>query len=608
MTADQWNWLWPNAKQITDVMANDEFGQRLLGLRARVKLGVVVLVAVLAGSNLLGDVVRQDFTLSFPANVLAVGLAFAYMLYFAAFKRMPELNYFMVLCCFMLVGAVVGRGFIPTLLIAPVIALIYCVIYPRGALVISAGLITGGWMAFALSGHVADGAVMQRLIMGQLIVLLAVHLTMTFCLKLVFDLLQNRVALKQATDAKSRFLSAVSHELRTPLNGIQGMVYGLRQTSLTERQATLVADLEVSSQHLNSLVSDVLDFARLEANQLAIALQPISVKAVMDNVSAMIKPAAQAKGLQFNCELAPGCPPFWVADPRRLVQSLVNLMNNAVKFTKQGSVSLTAMQVEPAPGEAALRFLVQDTGIGIDRSARQKLFKPYSQAEDDTFVRYGGTGLGLALCRELAERMGGQIDFDSEPGRGSRFWIDLPAPATLPTAADVEALRAEGNDQTHRPLPPKLTALVVDDASINRKVAAMQLKQLGVQCVLASDGASGLHEVKERGHTLDFVLMDVHMPNMTGLEATRAIRALGAQGGLPIIGLTGAAMENEVKDAMASGMDGVLFKPLDPEALRAALQNIAPAIVARRNLLEASQTQAIQTGEGGQAQHQHGKQ
>ncbi|HEX4878286.1 MAG TPA: ATP-binding protein [Limnobacter sp.] len=601
MATDQWNWLWPDAKRIATVLANDEFGQRLLALRTRAQLGVVVLIAILAFSNLAGDLLRQDFTLSFPANAVALTVALGFILYFVQTRRMPELDYFVLVCCAMVVGAIWGRGFIPTLLIGPVIALIYCVLYPKVALLICSGFIVASLTAFHIGGHAVEGAVMQRLVMGQLVVLLAVHLVMTFCLKLVFDLLQNRHALKQATDAKSRFLSAVSHELRTPLNGIQGMVYGLRQTPLSRTQSELVGDLEISSQHLNSLVSDVLDFARLEANQLAIANQPFVVKSVLDSVNAMIKPAALAKGLQYLSTMDESCPVLWVADQRRLIQSLVNLMNNAVKFTKQGSVSLHVRLVHLQGGQTALRFTVQDTGIGISAQARDKLFKPFTQASDETFVHYGGTGLGLALCRELVERMGGHIDYESSPGAGSTFWIDLAEPARAPTLESLNDTPGHGPEATRKYLPAGLVGLVVDDAPINRKVAAIFLNKLGVKVAMAVDGLQGLMAVQERGAEFDFLLMDVHMPAMTGLEATRAIRALDRNFDVPIIGLTGAALESEVQEAMASGMDVVLFKPLDPTSLLRALEELSARILARRNALQARNAQPIQTSQGGQA-------
>ncbi|HEX4842164.1 MAG TPA: ATP-binding protein [Limnobacter sp.] len=586
MATDQWNWLWPDGKRVSAVLTNDEFGQRLLALRTRAQLGVVLLIGVLAASNILGDLLRQDFTVSFPANAVALALSMGYTLYFLHTRRMPELDYFILLCCAMVVGAAWGRGFIPTLLIGPVIALIYCVLYPKTALIISVGFIVAGHAAFVLGGHVAEGAVMQRLVMGQFVVLLAVHITMTFCMKLVFDLLQNRHALKQATDAKSRFLSAVSHELRTPLNGIQGMIYGLRQTSLSKAQSEFVHDLEISSQHLNSLVSDVLDFARLEANQLTIVMQPFDIRAVLDSVSAMIKPAAQAKGLQYLSTMDEDCPLLWVADQRRLIQSLVNLMNNAVKFTKQGTVSLNVRQVQTHAGQKLLRFTVSDTGIGIGVQGRERLFKPFTQANEDTFVHYGGTGLGLALCRELVERMGGHIDFESTPGLGSSFWIDLAEPETAPTLHALQ--QSMVTDQASQQfLPAGMTGLVVDDAPINRKVATIFLNKLGVKTLLACDGQQGLEEIKRHGAHLDFVLMDVHMPTMTGLEATQAIRALAEYADVPVIGLTGAALDSEVKEALASGMDRVLFKPLDPMALMNALQALSPKIMARRNRSQA---------------------
>ncbi|HEX4916711.1 MAG TPA: ATP-binding protein [Limnobacter sp.] len=586
MAKDQWNWLWPDGKRVSAVLTNDEFGQRLLALRTRAQLGVVLLIGILAASNIIGDLLRQDFTVSFPANSVALVLSMGYTLYFLHTRRMPELDYFILLCCAMVVGAVWGRGFIPTLLIGPVIALIYCVLYPRTALIISVGFIGAGLGAFELSGHVAEGAVMQRIVMGQFIVLLAVHLTMTFCLKLVFDLLQNRHALKQATEAKSRFLSAVSHELRTPLNGIQGMVYGLRQTGLNKTQLEFVHDLEVSSQHLNSLVSDVLDFARLEANQLTIVMQPFEIRAVLDSVNAMIKPAAQAKGLQYLSTMDENCPLLWVADQRRLIQSLVNLMNNAVKFTRQGSVSLNVRQVQNHAGKNLLRFAVKDTGIGIGLQGRDRLFKPFTQANDDTFVHYGGTGLGLALCRELVERMGGRIDFESTPGLGSTFWIDLPEPASPPGLSTLhQSIETEQTLQPH--LPVGLTGLVVDDAPINRKVASIFLNKIGVQTRMATDGQQGLTQIQNQGECIDFVLMDVHMPTMTGLEATQAIRSLMVHSDVPVIGLTGAALDSEVREALASGMDCVLFKPLDPMALMDALQTLSPKMIARRKRLHA---------------------
>ena len=369
-----------------------------------------------------------------------------------------------------------------------------------------------------------------------------------------------RTAEAQAANAaKSEFLAQMSHEIRTPLNGVLGLAQLLAREPLDERQRGMVSRIEQAGETLLFILNDILDLSKIEAGQLVIAPQPCDLTALLDKMWDFFAPLAAQKGVHLHlagqAELA-GAPVE--VDGLRLEQILSNLMNNALKFTPQGQVEVRAC-LEGLPEQAArLRCEVRDSGIGIAAADLAHLFDPFYQVGHPSARRYGGTGLGLPICKRLVELMGGTMGAASQPGQGSTFWFELPvqrcAPQPSATAAD--------------PPPPAVAGLagrqvlVVDDSEINREVVKQALELDGVGVTLAEDGRQALTLLRQRPDTYDAVLMDVQMPELDGLTATRLIRTELGLTALPIIALTAGVLPHQRQEALDAGMNDVLPKPI----------------------------------------------
>ncbi len=368
-----------------------------------------------------------------------------------------------------------------------------------------------------------------------------------------------------ASRAKSAFLANTSHEIRTPLNGLVGLARLARRPDVDEtRRRQYLEQIGDSAETLAALISDVLDLSKIEAGKLDIELLAFDLHALLESLRQAYGMLAEARGLGFSVEVGAGVPQWVWGDPVRVRQVLGNYLNNALKFTAQGSVALRAM----SPSGRLLRFEVRDTGPGIAREVRERLFVPFTQADQSTTRRYGGSGLGLSICRELADLMGGRVGVDSEPGRGSRFWAELPLPAT-----DAPAHESGFGSLDVSPLAGA-HVLMVEDNPVNMTIAVAMLEQWGMRVLQAADGAQAIAEVQrcaDAGQPLDVVLMDVQMPVMSGYEATQLLRGLPAGQSLPIIALTAAALTSEREQALACGMDGFLTKPIDPQKLHDTL-------------------------------------
>jgi len=368
-----------------------------------------------------------------------------------------------------------------------------------------------------------------------------------------------------ANRAKSAFLANTSHEIRTPLNGVVGLARLARRPDIDEaRRSQYLDQIADSAETLAAVISDVLDLSKIEAGKLAIEQVAFDLHALLESLGQVYGTLADARGLTFALHVDAGVPTWVWGDPVRVRQVLGNYLNNALKFTAAGTLSLHAT---PLAGDR-LRFEVRDTGPGITPAVQAQLFRPFTQADQSTTRRFGGSGLGLSICLELAALMQGRVGVDSEPGHGSCFWAELPLPPT------EEREPVSGFGGLDAPELAGARVLMVEDNAVNMTIAVAMLEQWGVAVEQASDGALALAAVEQAaraGHPFDLVLMDVQMPVMSGYEATRRLRALPAGRDLPIIALTAAALTSEREQALACGMDGFLTKPIDAQRLHDTL-------------------------------------
>ncbi|MCF8503443.1 MAG: response regulator [Caulobacter sp.] len=378
-----------------------------------------------------------------------------------------------------------------------------------------------------------------------------------------------RDAAQAANRAKSEFLANMSHEIRTPLNGVLGAADLLAREPLGAHQAELVQMIHASGQSLNRLLSDIIDLARVETGKLQVTAEDFDLAEAVDTAAALFGLKAAEKGIDFRVEIAPDAHGAVVGDPVRLRQVLGNLLSNAVKFTERGAVSLRVDRPDGASGP--YRFTVTDTGIGFDEATRARLFQRFEQGNGDVARRFGGSGLGLSICRELARLMGGDIVCDSAPGAGATFTVTLPFAAAAeraPKAASISLAAGAGTP---------MRVLVVDDHPNNRRFLEMLLEHAGVEAVCANDGRAGL-EAWQSGD-FDAVLMDMQMPVMDGLEATRAIRdheRAAGSGHTPVIVISANAMPEHRQASEDAGADLHLSKPINAAELLAALAALDP--------------------------------
>jgi len=373
-----------------------------------------------------------------------------------------------------------------------------------------------------------------------------------------------RDAAEAANRAKSAFLANTSHEIRTPLNGLLGVARLALQSGLSEeRRQQYLLQIFDSAQSLGSIISDILDLSKIEAGKITLEAVPFDLRETLAAVHHAYLSLAEVKGLAFELDIRPEVPAAVTGDPLRVRQILSNYITNALKFTERGTVRL-----EAGYGDGELRVEVSDTGTGIAAHIRERLFMPFTQADDSTTRRYGGTGLGLSICRELARLMGGEVGVDSHPGDGSRFWARLP----LPPAA--EAVQSDMAPLLDADALFGMRVLMVEDNPVNMMIATAMLEQWGAAVSQATDGRLALlavDQAAEAGRPFDVVLMDVQMPHMSGHEAARALRQRYDAATLPIVALTAAALVSERDEALASGMNDFLTKPIDAQRLLGAL-------------------------------------
>lgn len=371
-------------------------------------------------------------------------------------------------------------------------------------------------------------------------------------------------AAQSANLAKSVFLANMSHEIRTPLAAISGMTKLIRREPLSSDQAKRLDKLEAAAKHLSATISDILDLSKIEANKLVLEESPINVHRLLISVADIVLESAKEKGLQLRTEIDPIAPAL-LGDETRLRQALLNFAGNAIKFTEVGSITIRAKVIEDLSDTTMVRMEVEDTGPGIGATQKLKLFEPFVQADSTTTRKYGGSGLGLAIAKRLAHAMGGEVGLESKVGQGSTFWLTVclkkcsdgdPLPKVAAGSDASDLIRHEFAGQR---------VLLVEDDDFNREIGVFLLQDVGLQVDLAVDGEQAVEMVSRNSYVL--VLMDMQMPRMDGLQATRQIRSMLGQRHLPIVAMTANAFNEDRFRCVEAGMDDFVTKPVDPKVL-----------------------------------------
>ncbi|MFY8119224.1 MAG: ATP-binding protein [Roseateles sp.] len=386
------------------------------------------------------------------------------------------------------------------------------------------------------------------------------------------ELAEASQAAQAASLAKSAFLANMSHEIRTPMNAIIGLTYLVRRDSREPEQQERLRKVADAAEHLLLVINNVLDLSKIEAGKLQLERAEFNVGQVLDGIQSMLAQRAADKQLRLEVDLDPelASRPL-MGDAQRITEVLLNFAGNAVKFTDQGFVRLGARLESEREGVLQLRFEVQDSGIGISPEAQARLFQDFEQADSSTTRRYGGTGLGLAICRRLAHLMQGEVGVNSSPGQGSRFWFSLPLEqADMKRARAPLALSRQPIAQELQKQFPGTRVLLVEDNVVNQEVAVALLSSAGLAVDVAGDGQQAVDMVRQHDYAL--VLMDVQMPVMDGLDASRTIRALPQGQRLPILAMTANAFAEERQRCLDAGMNDHVAKPVVAEQLFATLR------------------------------------
>jgi signal transduction histidine kinase/ActR/RegA family two-component response regulator len=379
-----------------------------------------------------------------------------------------------------------------------------------------------------------------------------------------------------ANGAKSQFLANMSHEIRTPMNAIVGFSGLLAEEDLTDQQNEDVNIIRESAENLLNLINDILDFSKVEAGQLAVEIIDCSLGKLLNSLEAMMKPQAMQKSLDFRIVEDHGLPAHIKSDPHRLQQCLINLVNNALKFTDQGHVHVR-VSVREDNGQHFIRFDVEDTGIGIPENRLEAVFESFTQADGSTTRKYGGTGLGLTVTRQLADLLGGELSLTSEEGKGSVFSVIIPAGVDITGQAPLDRHNKTGQGAEE---PGRMDTavfsgkvLVAEDVKTNQVLMEMMLTKMGLEITIVEDGKQALEKALSQSY--DLILMDMQMPHMNGYEAASALKEQGNR--TPVVALTADAMKGDDQKCLAAGCDDYLAKPIDHRELTRIIGKYLPA-------------------------------
>lgn len=386
------------------------------------------------------------------------------------------------------------------------------------------------------------------------------------------EIMRARELAEQASQAKSEFLANISHEVRTPLNALMGLTRLLQDSPLNDEQREWLGLMDGSARTLLDLLNDVLDLSRIEAGKMTLEVVEYSLVDRLDQLAGVYEAQAKDKGLMWQCHTTPSLPHSAMGDPTRLQQVISNLLSNAIKFTPKGGSVRFAADVKRAPkdGSAVLRLDVVDTGIGIDAQQQERIFEAFTQADASTARKFGGTGLGLAICARLVRIMGGQIGVESEMGKGSCFWVELPLKLPETTSQNIAAAMQVKATPERKALDG-LLVLIAEDHPVNELLMGKMVRRMGAEVLIARNGEEAVNFWQRE--PIDLIMMDVQMPGTSGLEATRRIRSLELRENrrhTPIVAVTANAMQGDRDMCLAMGMDAYVAKPVEPQALEDA--------------------------------------